>query len=265
MGQYFGIFKMQFKGELQYRAKAISGMSTQVFWGLMYICLYSAFMKNGIVNGITQSQMTSYVWLGQAFFAFRVVSYGKNVSKEIISGDVCYKFTKPIDVYNLWFSEYCGEKLSATLLRFPLVMTVAFLLPSGFGLSLPVSIWAFVLFLFSLAIGFLTTAAISMFIVNIVFKTLSPKGATSIITTICSILGGAFIPLPLLPQGVQNVLNYLPFRFISDLPFRIYIGNIDIIQGLKFCGISLAWLIVLLVVGKILIKKSLKKVIIQGG
>lgn len=29
---YYGIFRMEFKGELQYRAKAISGVITQVFW-----------------------------------------------------------------------------------------------------------------------------------------------------------------------------------------------------------------------------------------
>lgn len=265
MGQYFGIFKMQFKGELQYRAKAISGFITQFFWGIMYIFLYSAFMKDGIVNGFTATQMASYVWLGQSFFAMRYVAVGKNISKEIISGDVCYKFTKPINIYNLWFSEYCGEKLSATLLRFPLVMLLAFFLPVGMKLSFPVSIWAFLLFVLSLVIGFLTTAAISMLIVNIIFKTLSPKGATSMITTLCSMLGGGFIPLPLLPQGVQNVLNYLPFRFISDLPFRIYIGNVDIMQGLIYIGISLAWLIALVVIGKILINRSLKKVVIQGG
>lgn len=265
MGQYFGIFKMQFKGELQYRAKAISGVLTQFFWGIMYICLYSAFMKDGTVNGFTATQMASYVWLGQAFFAFRYVSLGKNVASEVISGNVCYKFTKPIDMYNLWFSEYCGEKLSATLLRFPLILIIALFLPAGFGLSLPVSFLAFVLFLVSMIIGFLLTVTISMFIVNLVFKTLSAKGVTTMVTTICAILGGGYIPLPMLPQSVQNVLNYLPFRYISDLPFRIYIGNIGISQALFYIGVSLVWLVILLFVGKLITKKTLKKVVIQGG
>lgn len=265
MGQYFGIFKMQFKGELQYRAKAISGILTQFFWGIMYIFLYTAFMKDGTVNGFTPTQMATYVWLGQAFFAFRFVSVGKNVAKEVTSGDVCYKFTKPIDLYNLWFSEYCGEKLSATLLRFPLVLIVAMFLPTGYGFSLPVSFLAFVLFIVSLIIGFLLTATISMFTVNIIFKTLSPKGVATMVTTVCSILGGGYIPLPMLPQGIQNMLNYLPFRYISDLSFRIYIGNMDTMQALFYIGISLVWLIILFVVGKLITKKTLKKVVIQGG
>ncbi len=265
MGTYLGIFKMQFKGELQYRAKALSGIVTQLFWGIMYVCLYTAFMKNGTVNGFTLAQMTTYVWLGQAFYSVKYVGIGKNVAKEIVSGDVCYKFTKPIDLYNLWFSEYLGEKLSSMLLRFPLVVVIAFLLPAGWGLSLPANFWAFVLFLVSMVIALFTVVAISMFTVNLIFKTQSQKGVVMMVTTLCSILNGSFLPMPLLPQSIQNVLNYLPFRFTADLPFRIYMGNVSLADGLIAVGMSIVWLVILVVVGKLLIKKSLKKVVIQGG
>lgn len=265
MSSYFGIFKMQFKGELQYRAKALSGVITQFFWGLMYICLYTAFMKNGTVNGFTLDQMTTYVWLGQAFLAIRFVVIGKHATTEITTGNVCYKFVRPINLYDLWFAEFTGEKLASTILRFAPILLVGFMLPTGFKMTLPVSFVAFTLFLVSLVLGLVMSIALSMFAVDIVFKTLSGKGAVNIVTTICGLLGGMYVPLPMLPQSLQNVLNYLPFRFISDLPFRIYIGNVGTIDGLIYCGISLAWLIVLIFLGKLLIKNSLKKTIIQGG
>lgn len=265
MSSYFGIFKMQFKGELQYRAKAISGILTQFFWGIMYICLYTAFIKDGQVNGFTLSQMTTYVWLGQAFFALRYVGMGKNVSSEVVSGDVCYKFVRPINLYNLWYCEYLGEKLASTLLRFAPIIIIAFLLPGGFNMTLPVSFVAFVLFLISLILGLFMVVAISIFAINLLFKTLTPKGIITIVTTISGLLGGMYIPLPLLPKSIQNVLNYLPFRFISDLPFRIYVGSIGTIEGLKYIGISILWLIVLIVLGKLITKKTLKNAVIQGG
>ena len=190
---------------------------------------------------------------------------GKNVGHEITSGNVCYKFVRPINIYNLWFAEYAGEKLASSLLRFSPIIIIAFLLPEGFNMSLPVSFVAFLLFLVSLILGLLMVVTISMFAVNVIFKTLSTKGAVSIITTISGLLSGIFIPLPLLPQAVQNVINYLPFRFVSDLPFRIYIGNVGIIDALIYIGISIGWLIVLIILGKLLMKKSLKKTVIQGG
>ena len=265
MKSYLGIFKMQFKGELQYRAKAISGVFTQFFWGIMYICLYTAFMKDGVVNGFNLAQMTTYVWLGQAFFAMRFISAPKSAPTEIVNGNVCYKFVRPINLYNLWYAEYTGEKLAATMLRFAPIMVVAFCLPYGFSMTLPVSIVAFLLFLLSFVIGIMLSSAISMFIVLLIFKTHSPKGATGIITTTCQLLGGGIVPLPLMPDKVQYILNFTPFRYTSDLPFRIYIGNIGITEGLIYIGISAAWLVGLVILGKLLLAKTLKKAVIQGG
>lgn len=265
MNSYRGLFKMTFKGELQYRAKALSGITTQFFWGIMYVYLYTAFMGGSPIEGFSIPQMASYIWLGQAFFVLRYIELPKNCAKEIESGDVCYKFVRPINLYNQWFVEHIGYKVSATLLRFLPIVIIAFILPNNIGLSLPVSFLAFTLFLIALVVGALTMSAISMICVYLTFKTQSAKGTQIIVNTICGILGGMYIPLPLMPQSVQNVLNFLPFRFVADLPIRIYIGNISLSSALIFISIALAWLIGLILLGKLLLSKALKKTVIQGG
>ena len=265
MQSYRGLFKMSFKGELQYRAKAISGMTTQFFWGVMYIYLYTAFMGGNIIDGFSISQMASFIWLGQAFFVLRYIDLPKKCAMEIENGDVCYKFVRPINLYNQWYFEHLGYKISATLLRMLPIILVSSLLPANIGLSLPVSFNAFMLFVITLIIGGLMASAISMIDVYLTFKTQSGKGTQIMINTLCGILGGFFIPIPLMPTAIQNVLNYLPFRFIIDLPFRIYIGSIGLKSALMFSLLSLAWLIVLIVVGKLLMKQALKKTVIQGG
>ena len=265
MSSYVGLFKMSFKGELQYRAKALSGVITQTFWGLMYIYLYTAFMGGNIIEGFSISQMISYVWIGQAFFVLRFSDLPKNCAREIENGDVCYKFVRPIDLYNQWFSEHFGYKFAATIIRCVPLTVVAFLLPPSLRLMLPTSITAFFLFIISLCIGALLTSAISMITVFLTFKTLSAKGVLTISNTVCGVLGGMYVPLVFMPQGVQNVLNYLPFRFIMDLPARIYIGNIPPIEAITLIGIALIWFVILVAIGKFLISKAGKNAIIQGG
>ena len=61
------------------------------------------------------------------------------------------------------------------------------------------------------------------------------------------------------------VSEYLPFRLIGDLPFRIYSGNIDTIYALKSIGLQIIWIIALTILGHLIMKKALKKVCIQGG
>ena len=157
MSSYFGLFKMTFKGEIQYRAKALSGIATQFFWGIMYVYLYTAFMGGNIIDGFSISQMASYIWLGQAFFMLRYVEVPAKYGSEIESGDVCYKFVRPINLYNQWFFEHLGYKTSATILRCWPIIIIALLLPSNIGLSLPFSIIAFLLFIVSLCLGALMT------------------------------------------------------------------------------------------------------------
>lgn len=265
MKSYFGIFKMTFKGELQYRAKAISGMCTQFFWGIMYIFLYTAFLGGKIIDGFSVSQMASYIWLGQAFFVLRYITLPVGSANAIVNGNVCYKFVRPVNIYNQWYAEHFGQKLSATILRFLPICLIAFLLPNNIGLSLPASPIAFLLFVVSLCIGGLLVSALSMFAINLTFLTHSPKGTTTTLQTISGLLGGMFIPIPLMPQPVQKILNFLPFRYITDLPFRLYIGNVSIQNGLTQIGIGLIWLIIIILLGKFMLKLSLKKTTIQGG
>jgi len=265
MQSYRGLFKMSFKGELQYRAKAISGVTTQFFWGIMYIYLYTAFMGGDVIDGFSIQQMASFIWLGQAFFVLRYIDLPKKCATEIENGNVCYKFVRPINLYNQWYFEHLGYKISATVLRMLPIILVSSLLPTNIGLSLPVSFNAFMLFIIALIIGGLMASAVSMIEVYLTFKTQSGKGTQIMVNTLCGVLGGLYIPIPLMPVSIQNVLNYLPFRFIIDLPFRIYIGSIGLKSGLIFISISLAWLIILVGIGKLLIKQALKKTIIQGG
>lgn len=261
---YMGIFKMQFKGELQYRGKAISGIITQFFWGILYVYLFTAFMRGG-VEGFTISQMATYIWLGQSFFVLRYVQSRPSVNMEIANGDVCYRFIKPLDIYNQWFAEITGEKLAKTLLRcFPIII-ITFCLPENVGLSLPVSVWAFLLFLVTLTLGMFMAVTISMFAYHLTFATMCPKGSSGIINAVVSLFNGSLIPTPLMPSVMQNIIKWLPFGVISDLPFRIYCGNIGLQEGLFRFGIGLVWLAILIFLGKILLNKSLKNVVVQGG
>lgn len=265
MSSYFGIFKMSFKNELQYRAKAISGIFTQFFWGLMYISLYTAFMKTNLPNGFTLSQMATYIWLGQSFLMMRFISTPSKSTDDIVNGNVCYNFVRPINLYNQWYFSHIGKIIASTILRFLPIMIIAVFLPKNMALSLPVSFTAFTLFVLTLIIGALINASLSMIAVYITFTTQSPKGSLLIVSTVTGLFSGMFVPIPIMPLRLQKVLNFLPFRYITDLPFRIYMGNTPIMEALKFCLIAVVWLIILVVAGKLLINSASKKTVIQGG
>ena len=96
--------KLNIKKVVQYRAAAISGVLTQLFFGFMYIALYTAFLKSG-KSGFTLREMVSYVWLGQIFFvAFNYFDICKQeISRKIMNGDLAYELIRPINLYDNWF------------------------------------------------------------------------------------------------------------------------------------------------------------------
>ena len=70
MKSYISYFKLKFKTGLQYRAAALAGMSTQIFFGLVYVAIYVAFYESGSSNlPMELNELISYVWLGQCFYA----------------------------------------------------------------------------------------------------------------------------------------------------------------------------------------------------
>lgn len=261
------IFKTNMMEELQYKGAYISGVLCQFAFGFMYIILYMAFFENGVPQDFNLTQMVSYVWLGQAFFAmFSYSDVNKNeITYPILNGNVCYQLIKPLNLYDYWFKQILTRSITKTIVRAIPLLVITFLLPAGYGLGLPVSIWNFLLFAISLVLGCILMATIKMFIYLLVLYTMDAKGVFSLIYAIFGFLGGSIIPLPLLPQSLQNILNFMPFRYVSDLPYRIYIGNIDITTSLWQIGIQVLWIILLFIVGKLLLNRKSKKLVVQGG
>lgn len=267
MRQYKSLFKIRFINSLQYRTAAIAGVITQFAFGLMYIMLFKAFYAQGnIPNNFTETQMVSYIWLQQMLLVlFWVAAKNSTIVLQIEQGNICYELVRPMNLYNNWFTTMLADGMSKTFLRLIPVMIFAFMLPAGWGLMLPASIPALLLFLVNMIIGAMLVVAINMLCYCLMFNTMSSIGIFSIVSTLASLFNGSMIPVPLMPVWFQKVLDFLPFRYINDLTFRTYIGSLTINESLIQTGIQLAWLIVFITIGKLWLNKNLKKVEVQGG
>jgi ABC-2 type transport system permease protein len=258
---------MRLMAGLQYRAAAWAGVATQFFFGFMYIMIFKAFYaSSNSVPPMEWSQLVSYMWLQQAFLAIIMLWWqdGELLSG-ITSGNVAYELCRPYDLFSFWYVRLLAMRLSNVLLRCLPILIIAFLVPTSYRMGLPASPLAAFLFLLSLTIALFLVSVISMFIYILTFVTLSPLGARLIIGVAAEFLQGSVIPIPLMPTWLQNVLNWLPFRYTSDLPFRIYSGNIAGVDALFQIGIELIWVIGLFILGAWAFRQVLRRVVVQGG
>ncbi len=252
---------------MQYRVAALAGLITQFFWGIMLIFIYIAFYTYGTsVDSISLEQIISYTWLHQAFYALLSVRLtDQEIADSISSGNVAYEIIRPYNLYFWWYIKVFAKRVTGGLLRVIPVIILAIILPEPYGLSLPSSIPNFILFIISLILGIFIVTGINMLVYTIGFYTYNQNGISQIINTLIEFLSGAVLPVVLLPGLIQKMTYYLPFRMITDLPFRLYSNNIGLNEGLLSIGMQLGWIIVLIVIGNLIVRKALKKVFVQGG
>jgi len=73
------------------------------------------------------------------------------------------------------------------------------------------------------------------------------------------------IPLPLFPDWMHPVLFVQPLAGLVDIPYRIYFGNLSGAKALGSIGLQVFWTAALIVLGNLLMARTMRRVQIQGG
>jgi len=183
----------------------------------------------------------------------------------LINLEVNTQNTIAINFYKKWFATMYGSRLSNVLLRFMPVILISLLLPYPYKLGLPISVTNFILFIICLFISSLVITSFTMIYHLITIYTLDEKGIMALFMVLAEIFSGGTVPISFFPPFLQKIANILPFKYICDLPFRIYSGNISGIESIINILYGIIWLIILLLIGYSLSQKATRKALIQGG
>ena len=151
------------------------------------------------------------------------------------------------------------------MLRFYPIIIMSVLLPKPYNLSAPVSLAAFLVFLLAMLLSSLLITAITLLVHLLTMFLLDSRGLFSFYSVTSELFTGAIVPLPFMPKVLRMIGYFLPFRCISDFPYRVYMGDIMVSEGLSLLFISFAWIIIVIFLGYKLSKLALRKAVIQGG
>ena len=90
-------------------------------------------------------------------------------------------------------------------------------------------------------------------------------GVSILLTAAVTIFSGMVIPLPLFPGWLQTLLQWLPFAGIADTPYRLYTGNYPASDVWLLTARRLAWTIILVLLGRRLLGRATRQLVVQGG
>jgi ABC-2 type transport system permease protein len=271
MRPYVAVLSARYRMLLQYRAAALAGFATQLFWGAIKIMIIAAFYS--VAHGaqpMSFVQVVTYIWLGQALLGLLPWTVDAELQEKMLTGAVAYELLRPLDLYAFWFARTVALRTATTTLRIvPMMIVVGLIMPlvglQAFALPLPNSFASGVLFVASLTATVLLASAITMILHIALIWTLSGRGFNSIMTGLVIVLSGMVVPLPLFPDWLQKALYWQPFRGLADVPFRIYSGNISASAAPLEILLQLGWTALIVLIGYGVLERARSRVVVQGG
>ena len=263
MKAYRAIVSARFRMLLQYRAAAAAGVATQLFWGLIRVMIFTGFYHAARgEQPMSLPQVVSYIWLGQALLGLMLWGSDTDVGAMMRTGTVAYELARPVDLYCLWLARALATRLAVTLPRCVPILVFSELF---FGLGLPPDGLAAIAFLAAVTVGFLLAASISVLATITLIWTVAGEGVGGVLWTLSALCSGLIVPLPLLPDWAQGTLSLLPFRGLLDTPSRIWTGQLPPAEAAAVIAQQLVWVGVLVLIGRALVARATKRLVVQGG
>jgi ABC-2 type transport system permease protein len=260
---YNAILSAQFRTLLQYRAAAVAGIVTQIFFGFVIVQVYEAFYASTTeVMPISLREVIIYTWLGQAMLGMVPWNVDGDIRAQIRTGGVAYELLRPVDLYNLWYARNIARRTAPTILRaIPMFIIAALFI----GLEAPPSQAAALAWVGATLCALLLSCAIGTFMAITLMWTISGEGATYIVVSMVIFFSGQYVPLPLMPDWRRWLDEFLPCRGLIDIPFRLYLGHIPAADGLWLMASQLAWTAAIVIAGRALLALGKRRLVVQGG
>lgn len=262
MRPYLAMLKTRLRLHLQYRVAALAGAGTQVFWGLVRMMIFTAFYASASTGQpMNLTQVVSYIWLGQAFILLTLLGPDGELQQMIRSGNVACEFIRPVDLYTMWYIRHLAKVAAPAAMRSIPILLLATVMGWLVWPDVPTALAAGA----AIVGGALLAAAISTLMTLSIFWTLSSQGIRAVLNTATFVFSGMTVPLPLLPKAIQPLLAAMPFRGLADLPFRLFTRQLPLEHWPAVLGQQLAWTAALMLLGRWVMARATRRVVVQGG
>ncbi|MCC2683566.1 MAG: antibiotic transport system permease [Paenibacillaceae bacterium] len=184
------------------------------------------------------------------------------IASSVRNGDVTTDLIRPLDHQLLHFSNAIG---TAFIEGIWLIAITGILGYFWLDMIFPHNWTTLFLFVISVLLAIVIKYDLAYLTGVAAFWLTDVRGLIVTRSTLVGILGGAYFPLELLPHSVRSVLDILPFVGTIAIPARIFAGNISGSELWISLVQQLVWAIVLWVLARIVWKRAVRRVTVNGG
>jgi ABC-2 type transport system permease protein len=261
---YAQLARRAFHRASTYRGATFAGVFTNSVFGFLrvYVLLAVLHARPG-TGGFDDTDAITFTFLTQGLLAVSFAFAELDIATRIRSGDIVSDLYRPVDFQGYWLATDVGRIGFTMVFRgIPPVLVGAL----AFHLRLPDSPLTWCAFAVSVWLGALIAFAIRFTASLAGFWLLDARGVWQITSLVSTFLAGFMVPLTFLPDAAARVAAWLPFAGFAQLPAEVFLGKHDAVADVvSVLGRQTAWVVALLLLGRAVNRRALRKVVVQGG
>lgn len=263
MRLFWAITSLSLRRHLTYRAATWAGLITNVFFGLLRaVVLVALFGEQDVVAGMTLQDAITYTGLSQAVIAYLMIFGWYEVMASVYTGEIAVDLLRPLGYFRYWLAIDLGRALVALVLRGVTIMLVYAIF---IDIVVPAEPYQWFALLIAIGLSWLVSFSYR-FLVNLAaFWTPNAGGIGRGAFGIVWIMSGFYMPLRIYPEWFQTLCRMTPFPSMVNIPVEIYLGLVrgpDILLALLN---QLIWTFALIILGQIVFRRGIHRLVIQGG
>lgn len=247
---------------LVYRANLWIRLGFRFLFLLMQVYLWRSLLQSGAVEGTTVDDMVTYVVLSQVIQAFSRSGAAKEIEERLHSGDIALDLARPVSYRVQLLMNDIGTSLTEVALNaIPILLASALFLRVQPPIS-PAHLGAFLLLLLG---GLFISFYINYIIGLISFYVLRAEYLSWLVGTVKLFLAGGYIPLWFYPEWLRAVAEAAPFKLMLYTPIALYMGRIPLSEFAAAHMTLLVWLAILVALESWLWRRTVWRLVVQGG
>jgi ABC-2 type transport system permease protein len=263
MRLFLEITKISFQRHLTYREATLAGLVTNFFFGILrasiLVALYGPLKE---VAEITVQDAITYAALTQALIGYLSIFHWYDLMNSVYTGDISSDLLKPMGLFSFWLAQDLGRAIINFVFRGIVVLIgYSFI----FDLVYPKGISQWMALGFSLILSWIISFTWRYLINLASFWTPNARGILRFFFVLSWFFSGFLMPLRFFPDWVAQLANVTPFPHMLNTTIEVYLNIVhgpELIRALIF---QTLWAIGLFILGQIILKIGVRRLVILGG
>ena len=255
--------RTQIQSNFQYRVATYMWLVGMLAEPIVYLVVWTtiADQQGGSVNGLSAGYFAAYYIVWTLVRNMNIVFGAPYWEYRIREGELNRDLLRPMLPLHWDIAWFAGWK----------VVMIVLWLPIAFGLSLvfdptlsprPAEIVTFAIAIWG---AYLIRTMLQESLGMLCFWTTRGAAIFDLYMTVELLLSGRLVPLPLMPDWVQEISRFLPFQWAFYFPIESLVGDLsnqELVQGLF---VQLFWILVGLAIFRAAWRSAIKRYSAVGG